>query len=114
MRLLVIVYVVNGLIMVGLAVPLIQRRVGPNRWYGFRVPATLADPDVWFAANSYSGRLLLRLGVIVALTAIGLALVPGIDENGYVLGCTGVLLGGLIFITALSFRYLHKLKSSQL
>ena len=65
MRFMVIVYVFIGLMLVGLAVPLVRGRVRPNRWYGFRVQETLQDADVWYAVNSYSGRLLLSLGVIV-------------------------------------------------
>ena len=109
-RFMVIVYLFIGLMLVGLAVPLVRGRVRPNRWYGFRVQETLEDPDVWYAVNSYSGRLLLGLGVIVAATAIGLALVPSVDVLLYMLGCTMVLVGGLLLGLVLSFRYLHTLK----
>ena len=53
---LLILYVGSGLLLIILAVPLIQRRVPPNIWYGFRLPQTLNDPEIWYAVNEYGGR----------------------------------------------------------
>ncbi len=54
-----------GLLFIGLSVPLIQRRISPNRCYGVRVPATLADETVWYEVNARAGRELAWLGTIV-------------------------------------------------
>lgn len=62
-----IVFLYLGLLIVGLSVPMILRCVTPDPWYGFRTPKTLADEGVWYAANAYSGRLLLMLGAIWAV-----------------------------------------------
>jgi hypothetical protein len=40
----------------GLAVPLIRCKISPNRWYDFRIPRTLNNPDVWYRANAVTGR----------------------------------------------------------
>ena len=47
--------------------PLAARRIGPNPWYGLRVPAT-------FAAIALAGRDLMALGVVLTLLAL---LLPG-------------------------------------
>jgi uncharacterized membrane protein len=42
-----------------LAVPLALKLVPPNRLYGFRTAATLADREVWFRVNRVAGFALL-------------------------------------------------------
>jgi len=64
-------------IIVGIAIPLIRRRVPPNALYGLRVPATFADDEVWYDANALFGRDLLWLGslliaIIITIFALGL------------------------------------------
>lgn len=58
-----------GLLFAGLGIPMILRRVPPNRIYGLRVPATFADEQVWYEANAKSGWDLVILGVALAILA---------------------------------------------
>ena len=69
------VFAAVGLLIAGLAVPLMWRRVPPNNLYGLRVPATLADEWVWYEANARSGRWLCALGLLTAVLALVLPLV---------------------------------------
>jgi uncharacterized membrane protein len=64
-----------ALLVAALGVPLALGRVGPNRWYGFRTPRTMTDPEVWWAANRMSGWALVVSGVVAAVLAavVGLA-----------------------------------------
>ena len=48
-------FVATGLLLAGLSIPLIRRRVKPNRFYGFRTPQTLSDERIWYDANAYAG-----------------------------------------------------------
>ena len=50
-----------------LSLPLILRRVGPNRVYGFVTARTLASRDAWFAANRVGGCWLLAASLVGAL-----------------------------------------------
>ena len=59
-----------GLLLVWLAQPLVRREVGPNGLHGLRVPSTLADPEVWYAANARCGRELRALGLLVVAGAV--------------------------------------------
>lgn len=63
-------YACVGLLFVALALPLIRRRVPPNRYYGFRTPRTLASRTAWYAANEAAGRALLVAGVAVSLGSL--------------------------------------------
>ena|SRR6185295_8008969 len=84
---LTLIFCANGLLFIGLALPLYQRRIGPNRWYGFRVPKTMADEGIWFDANETMGKDLIISGGIMILAAItihlGCASLLQIDQLAY-------------------------------
>ena len=63
-------FVVTGLVFVGLAIPLVKRRVTPNALYGLRVPATFADEWVWYEANALTGRDMLYIGFFQIAAAV--------------------------------------------
>jgi hypothetical protein len=111
MSILLYLYVGTGLLLSVLSVPLILRRIPPNGLYGFRVKATLDDPDLWYAVNAYSGWRLLAGGLSAVAAAVGLAVVPGLTVDLYALGClaiTGtVLVIGLIQTVLYLRRRLH-------
>lgn len=65
----------GGLLSVALGLGM--QRVGPNRFYGVRTPATFADRRVWRDANRQSGRGLIGLGIGVAVFSLVLLVVPG-------------------------------------
>lgn len=52
------------LLEIGLAIPLVARRVKPNALYGLRTSDTFASEWVWYEANAASGRDLLKLAAI--------------------------------------------------
>ena len=56
-----------------LSLPLVMRRVPPNRLYGFRTRRTLASADIWYPANAFSGKAMLAAA---ALTTLGTWLAP--------------------------------------
>jgi uncharacterized membrane protein len=104
-----LLFVFVSLLMVGLAVPVIRRRVKPNYLYGFRTPKTLGDERIWYEANAYAGRLLLRLGIALTLAAIGLYFAIGANFVVYNVVFGLLTLSGLLIVTLLSFRYLRSL-----
>jgi uncharacterized membrane protein len=63
-------FTVVGLLFVGLAIPLIKRRIKPNGLYGLRIPATFADEWVWYEANARTGRDMLSIGLIQIAAAL--------------------------------------------
>jgi len=104
-------YVVMWGLCIGLALPLMLRRVKPNCWYGFRTRKTLGDERIWYEANAYTGRLLLWLGTLGILATVALYFVPGFCANpeAYVQTMTLLTVGGLGVLLLLSFRYLSSL-----
>ncbi len=59
-----VLFLVLGAALAGSGVPLALRKVKPNMLYGFRTRATLEDPDLWYEANAYAGRLLIVSGLL--------------------------------------------------
>jgi len=62
----------TGLVIIGIAIPLVLRRVKPNPLYGFRVPATFADEVVWYEMNARAGRHMIVIGVTYITLLAGL------------------------------------------
>jgi len=82
--LLLVVFVGVGLMLAGISVPMILKVIPPNPFYGFRVPKTMKNPDIWYAINTYSGWWLLGAGLLEALSAAALyVLFPGFDKDLY-------------------------------
>jgi uncharacterized membrane protein len=102
-------FLVTGLTMIVVSIPMILHYVKPNRWYGFRTPKTLGNEEVWYKANAYCGILLLTLGIIHSTVSIKCYFLFGNDPLAYSLICTAILLAGLLILTILSFHYLRSL-----
>ena len=104
---MLILYVGLGLMFLGISVPLIQRRVPPNNWYGFRVPKTLSSPNIWYPVNEHSGKEMYKTGLRVILAAFALAFVPGMKLEFYVAACTTILVLDLFRGLIVTTRYLR-------
>jgi hypothetical protein len=111
LTLLMLLFVGSGLLLIGISVPLIQRRIKPNYWYSFRTKRTLSNPQIWYDVNTYAGKRLLISGVITIIAAIMLYFIPGLTVDGYAAGMTIFGLGPLTIGLAQSFRYLNRLEA---
>ena len=105
-----VLFVAVGLLFVALALPLIRRRVKPNRLYGLRVPATFADEQVWYDANASTGRDLVKLGTIQMGVAL-LGLLAPLTDITYVLMNAAVVFTGALAMAAVGWRRANHLLS---
>lgn len=107
MLILMILFVLSGMGLSGLSVPMILGKVPPNRSYGFRVKQTLENPAVWYAVNTYSGKWLLAAGLCLVAAALIFALIPGITVEIY--SYCILLIWSAVFAAAFvaSIRYLN-------
>ncbi len=87
-----VMFVLEGVGIMALSVPFILGRVKPNRFSGFRVPATLNDEGTWYRVNAKFGRWFFGTGAVFALAATLLYFVPGVGDDiaAYTLLCTAV------------------------
>jgi uncharacterized membrane protein len=95
---LLVLYCLAGCLLIGLALPLLRRKISPNPFYGFRVKATLDDPRIWYAVNEFAARCLIVAGSSILVAAVGLYALPGISVDAYALGCLSVF--GIVFGTS--------------
>ena len=96
------IFIGTGLLFILLGVPLTMRRVGPNGWYGLRVPATLADDWVWYEANARSGRDFVVVGLCQIVAAVATHF-QALSRNSYVGFNASVLLVGALAAAGLGW-----------
>jgi hypothetical protein len=107
------VFFFTGLMLIGLAIPMILKKVPPNQWYGWRTPKAFRDEDTWYEINRYIGRDILYMGIIqVVFNCLMVAARFYDDELCYSLFLPGnllILVGGTIIMMTRGFLYLKKL-----
>src|SRR5262245_58069233 len=95
---LMMLFILQGCLYIGISMPLIQKRIKPNPWYGFRVPKTLNNTDIWYAANAYMARRMILVGVLTVAAAIlfaPLTLIPACGVGCCTILCVGIIVVGL-------------------
>ena len=103
-----------SLLVIGLSIPLIRGRVKPNAWYGLRVSYSLDNPDIWYPANRYAGKLLLVYGLVLLLVTLGLPFLMGLAltdplSDAYEIIISMISMVGILVVLVLSWRYAQKL-----
>ncbi len=101
-----------GSLFIAISVPLNLKRVPPNKWYGLRIPATLSNETVWYDANAWMAKDMLKLGVLVIIAGVVLHFTP-IPLWGRVLVWAGIVEGGVIAVLIRSWRYANNLLKMQ-
>jgi uncharacterized membrane protein len=91
-----IIFAGVGAVLVALGLPLAQRRVRPNFWYGLRIPATLADEHAWYEANAVTGRDTIVVGALLVLVVLALPHLLRLPPPVYALVYAAVLLVGTL------------------
>jgi uncharacterized membrane protein len=110
--LFVVMYLLEGLVLMLVSRPMIQRRIRPNRFYGFRTPKTLSSPDIWYPANEFSGRRLFTAGAAITLCSLLLSPLNLLGKAGftaYTAAMVAIMPISLIGAVIASFRYLKRL-----
>ncbi len=104
-------FVCAGLLLVGLSIPLLLRRIKPNYWYGFRVRKTLSDERIWYESNAYAAKWLLALGLLHTVVSLALYFIPAFraNLNAYAITCGIVFMLAFSLVIIMSFRHLRRL-----
>ncbi len=63
-------FIVDGLLLIALGVPLLQGQMPPNSWYGFRTRKTLSDEKIWYAVNRVAGKDMILAGAVIIVSAL--------------------------------------------
>lgn len=100
-----VVFLGIGLLWIGLGIPLLYEKIGPNWWYGFRTAKTLSNKEIWYKANKYAAKDLIVLGCIQLIYNLVSSMLP----INMLLGNMLILIGGTIIMLIRSLLYLRKL-----
>ena len=100
---IVVLYLGLGVLMTFLGLPLWRALVPRNRWYGLRLPATLGNPAVWYAANARFGRILSIVGV-ATIAAAAVALMAGWTTVATVITLGVVVITGVAIASVAGVR----------
>jgi hypothetical protein len=103
-------YAISGLVLAGLSVPLILGKIPPNGLYGFRIPSTQQNPELWYKVNAYSGRRLLLVGLGTSVGSILLYYTVDSSVDAYALSCLGLFLALFMWAIITSFLYLRSVQ----
>lgn len=99
-----------GVFFIGLSIPLIQKRVPPNRYYGFRTPRTLSDPKIWYRVNYISGIDLFIAGVLITISSLTMSvLARAWRPSNVVITLLSVMMLSLTGVAWHGFRVLRRM-----
>jgi hypothetical protein len=100
-----VIMLVTAVLTVALGYPLKARRVPPNWFYGFRTPATMKNPQLWYEVNQKTGKDLMTIGFVLFVLAASLGAMnvkpvalAGACMAWIALGSALMLARGLMFI----------------
>jgi len=93
-----------------LAIPLILKKVPRNRFYGFRVKATLENDFVWYETNAYFGRGFFIASVLSACLIAGLFFFDLVAATDFTRASLAVLIVPQLLVVLLTFRFIRFLK----
>jgi uncharacterized membrane protein len=62
-------YVVTGIVYILVSMPLLFNRIGPNCFYGVRIPKAYESTEMWYKVNRLGAKVFLGYGV--TMLAIG-------------------------------------------
>ncbi len=96
---------VTGIIIAGVSLPLVFRKIPPNGFYGFRTPRTVSDQNIWYQANWFAGWALLLAALVIEIIA---SVIPrgGLHDQGAGLS---VIMVPVAIAVAASFGYLSRI-----
>lgn len=107
---LYLLWVVTGLILIAVSIPLVLKKIPPNQWYGFRVPKTFSSDHIWYEANRIAGiDLCLAGGVVVGASIVLNFMAPIIGQGLSVTVMLFVLIGSLLAAVIHSLLALRKM-----
>jgi intracellular septation protein A len=107
-----IIHSLVALVIIGFSWPLVKRKIKRNQMYAIRIPEAFKSEERWLEINQYGGRLMMRWGIVIAITAgIGLTL-PKKYWIIYAFGALAVILVGLGIVITFISRYAARTKKS--
>jgi uncharacterized membrane protein len=100
-------FLMLGLLVAGLGVPLWLKWVPPNPLYGVRTRSTLADKSRWYAVNASAGRAMVGVGMVTAIFSVALDRF-GVVRDAHKLAMALVLIAGGALVVFVGLRQVRQ------
>lgn len=101
------------LLMIGISIPLLRRRIPPNMLYGLRVRATFADEWVWYEANARTARDMIACGAVHLVLTVILAGQTGLSATAATSVSAALLVLGVLGVGIVGWRRANRLLASR-
>lgn len=107
---IIVSFLIPSILFIVASLPLVYKLIPPNCGYGFRLPKTLSNPDIWYKANAYGGTCMLLAGIATLLGCVWLwknkeiMSLDSINLIGF-----GFFIGPVLIALALSLLYIKNL-----
>ena len=109
--LVAITFTIVGMTEIIMGIPLLYQKIKPNWLYGFRLPSTVSNKEVWYKINVHTGRGFIYAGIILVISSLFLLMFDlnlSLTELSLILLI--MLLVPLNAVLVSGFLYLKKLK----
>ena len=83
--------IVSGVLIIGISIPLVMRKIKMNRFYGMRIRKAFESDEIWYELNAYAGKLGIVWSIPIIVAGIICFFIPIHDENIVVLALVLVL-----------------------
>ncbi len=79
-------FILIGLFILFMSIPLIYFNIPFGHWYGIRFTETLSNKTLWEKANKFAGRLLFNLSLSIIFISVILSIFVKADIFAYIMG----------------------------
>jgi hypothetical protein len=76
-----IINIASALLIIGVSIPLVNRKIKMNHLYGIRIKKSFESEDSWYRINEYGGRQLIIWSIPMILAGVISFFVPIDDSN---------------------------------
>lgn len=105
-----LLFAMTGILFIGLSIPLIQKRVPPNRYYGFRTAKSLSEPKIWYEVNRIQGIDLFVAGALITISSLSILLLgQSLRPEHVIVTLLSVMVFSLTGVAWHGFRVLRRM-----
>ena len=106
----ILIFILVGVIEILLGLPLLYEKIKPNWFYGFRLPKTVNNEDIWYNINKYTAKDMIISGIVIIIGMLILLLFKSsVSLSQIVLIGTILIVITLIIFFIRGLNYLKKL-----
>ena len=67
---IIIIFIFVGALEILMGMPLMYGKIKPNWFYGFRLPKTVSNKEIWYKVNKQTGRDFIISGMIIVIVSL--------------------------------------------